>query len=139
VRVETAGGDVVVRSAGGSVAARTGGGDVTLKKVRGPVTARTSGGTISCEITSTAAAGGDLTTSGGDVTITLPANYRADLDVKVSGVEPDADAITSQFPEVTVSRRAGAISGEGKLNGGGPKLTIRSNSGTVTIRKGPAA
>jgi DUF4097 and DUF4098 domain-containing protein YvlB len=139
VRIETAGGDVVVRSAGGSVSARTGGGDVTLKKVRGPITARTSGGTISCEITSTAAAGGDLTTSGGDVTITLPANYRADLDVRVSGVEPDADAITSQFPEVAVSRRAGAISGEGKLNGGGPKLTIRSNSGTVTIRKGPAA
>jgi len=138
VRIETAGGDVVVRSAGGSVAARTGGGDVTLKKVRGPVTARTSGGTISCEITSTAAAGGDLTTSGGDVTITLPANYRADLDVKVSGVEPDADAITSQFPEVTISLRAGGVSGEGKLNGGGPKLTIRSNSGTVTIRKGPA-
>jgi len=139
VRIETAGGDVVVRSAGGSVAARTGGGDVTLKKVRGPVTARTSGGTISCEITSTAGAGGDLTTSGGDVTITLPANYRADLDVKVSGVEPDAHAIVSQFSEVTISRRPGAISGEGRLNGGGPKLTIRSNSGTVTIRKGPAA
>ena len=138
VRIETVGGDIVVRSAGGSVVARTGGGDVTLKKVRGPVTARTSGGTISCEITSTAAAGGDLTTSGGDVTITLPANYRADLDVKVSGVESDSDAITSQFPEVTVSHRPGAISGEGRLNGGGPKLTIRSNSGTVTIRKGPA-
>jgi DUF4097 and DUF4098 domain-containing protein YvlB len=138
-RLETSGGDVVVRSAAGAVIARTGSGDVTLKKVRGPVTARTSGGSITCEITSAAAAGGDLTTSGGDVTITLPANYRADLDVKVSGVEPDDDAIISQFPEVTVSRRRGAISGEGKLNGGGPKLTIRSNSGTVTIRKGPAA
>jgi DUF4097 and DUF4098 domain-containing protein YvlB len=138
-KLETSGGDVVVRSAAGAVIARTGGGDVTLKKVRGPVTARTSGGSITCEITSAAAAGGDLTTSGGDVTITLPANYRADLDVKVSGVEPDDDAIISQFPEVTVSRRRGAISGEGKLNGGGPKLTIRSNSGTVTIRKGPAA
>jgi DUF4097 and DUF4098 domain-containing protein YvlB len=138
-RLETSGGDVVVRSAGGAVSARTGGGDIVLRKVRGPVSARTSGGSITCEITSTAAAGGDLTTSGGDVTITLPANYRADLDVRVSGVEPDADAITSQFPEVTVSRRAGAISGEGKLNGGGPKLTIRSNSGTVTIRRGPGA
>lgn len=138
-RLETSGGDVVVRFAAGAVIARTGGGDVTLKKVRGPVTARTSGGTISCEITSTAAAGGDLATSGGDVTVTLPANYRADLDVRVSGVEPDADAIVSQFPDVTISRRRGSVSGEGKLNGGGPKLTIRSNSGTVTIRKGPAA
>jgi DUF4097 and DUF4098 domain-containing protein YvlB len=138
-RLETSGGDVVVRSAAGAVIARTGGGDIVLKKVRGPVTARTSGGSITCEITSTAAAGGDLTTSGGDVTVTLPANYRAELDVKVSGVEPDADAIITQFTEVTVSRRRDAIAGEGKLNGGGPKLTIRSNSGTVTIRKGPAA
>lgn len=139
VRIETAGGDIVVRSASGSVVARTGGGDVTLKKVRGPVTARTSGGTITCEITSTSAAGGDLTTSGGDVTITLPANYRSDLDVRVSGVETEADAIISQFPELTISRRQGSVSGEGKLNGGGPKLSIRSNSGTVTIRKGPAS
>ncbi len=138
-RLETSGGDVVVRSAAGAVVARTGGGDIVLKKVRGPVTARTSGGSITCEITSTAAAGGDVSTSGGDVTITLPANYRADLDVKVSSVEPDDDAIVSQFPEVAVSRRRGATSGEGKLNGGGPKLTIRSSSGTVTIRKGPAA
>jgi DUF4097 and DUF4098 domain-containing protein YvlB len=138
-RLETSGGDVVVRSAAGAVIARTGGGDIVLKKVRGPVTARTSGGSITCEITSTVAAGGDVSTSGGDVTITLPANYRADLDVRVSSVEPDDDAIISQFPEVTVSRRRGATSGEGKLNGGGPKLTIRSSSGTVTIRKGPAA
>ena len=73
------------------------------------------------------------------MTITLPANYRADVDVRVSGVDPDTDAVISQFPEITVSRRPGSISGEGKLNGGGPKLIIRSNSGTVTIRKGPAA
>jgi DUF4097 and DUF4098 domain-containing protein YvlB len=138
-RLETAGGDVVVRSAGGSVTARTGGGDITLKKVHGPVVARTSGGTISCEITSASSPGGELATSGGDVTVTLPANYRADVDVKVSGVDPDTDAVISQFPEITVSHRPGSTSGEGKLNGGGPRLTIRSNSGTVTIRKGPAA
>jgi DUF4097 and DUF4098 domain-containing protein YvlB len=138
-RLETAGGDVIVRSAGGSVTARTGGGDITLKKVHGPVVARTLGGTISCEITSASSPGGELATSGGDVTITLPANYRADVDVRVSGVDPDTDAVISQFPEITVSHRPGSISGEGKLNGGGPRLTIRSNSGTVTIRKGPAA
>ncbi len=138
-RLETSGGDLVVRSAGGAVIARTGGGDIVLKKVRGPVTARTSGGSISCEVTSTGSPGGELSTSGGDVTVTLPANYRADVEIHVTGGDVDSDAIVSQFPEVTVSRRAGSISGEGKLNGGGPKLTIRSNSGTVTIRKGPAA
>jgi DUF4097 and DUF4098 domain-containing protein YvlB len=138
-RLETAGGDVVVRSAGGSVTARTGGGDITLKKVHGPVVARTSGGTIVCEISSAAAPGGELMTSGGDVTITLPSNYRADIDVRVSGTEMEADAISSQFPDVVVTRRPGSVSGEGKLNGGGPKLIIRSTSGSVSVRKGPAA
>lgn len=138
-RLETAGGDVVVRSVGGSVTARTGGGDITLKKVHGPVVARTSGGTIVCEISSTAAPGGELVTSGGDVMVTLPSNYRADIDVRVSGAEMEADAISSQFPDVVVTRRPGSISGEGKLNGGGPKLIIRSTSGSVSVRKGPAA
>jgi DUF4097 and DUF4098 domain-containing protein YvlB len=138
-RLETSGGDVVVRSAGGSVSARTGGGDIVLKKVRGPVTARTSGGSITCEIAGTAGPGGDLSTSGGDITVTLPANYKADLEIHVAGGEPDADSIVSQFPGVSVSRRSGQVVGEGKLNGGGPKLLIRSSSGIVTIKRGPAA
>jgi len=138
-RLETSGGDVVVHSAGGSVTARTGGGDITLRKAHGPVVARTSGGTIVCAISSTAGPGGELVTSGGDVIVTLPSNYRADIDVRVSGAEVEPDAISSQFPEIVVTRRPGSISGEGRLNGGGPKLIIRSTSGSVSVRKGPAA
>ena len=137
-RLETSGGDVVVRSAGGSVNARTGGGDIVLKKVRGPVTARTSGGSITCEISGTAGPGGELSTSGGDVTVTLPANYRADVEIHVTGDEVDSDSIVSQFPGISVSKRTGQLLGEARLNGGGPKLVIRSSSGVVTIRKGPA-
>jgi len=137
-RLETSGGDVVVRSAGGAVVARTGGGDVVLKKVHGPVTARTSGGSITCEITSAGGAAGELTTSGGDVTVTLPANVRADVEIHVTGGEVDADAIASQFPEISVALRSGHLLGEGRLNGGGAKLVIRSTSGVVTVKKGPA-
>ncbi len=71
--------------------------------------------------------------------MTLPANYKADLEVHVTGGDPESDAIVSQFPEVSISKRSGNLSGEGRLNGGGPKLVIRSTSGVVTIRKGPAA
>jgi DUF4097 and DUF4098 domain-containing protein YvlB len=138
-RLETSGGDVVVRAAGGAVTARTGGGDIVLRKVRGPVTARTSGGSITCEITGTGGPGGDLSTSGGDVTVTLPANYKADVDIHVTGIDVDSDSIVSQFSELSVSRRSGHLTGEGKLNGGGPKLVIRSTGGVVTIKKGPAA
>jgi DUF4097 and DUF4098 domain-containing protein YvlB len=138
-RLETSGGDVVVRSAGGAVTARTGGGDVVLHKVRGPVSAKTSGGSITCELTGPGTAGGDLVTSGGDVSVTLPANTKADVEIFISGGDLESDAIATDFPEIAVSRRSGQITGQGKLNGGGPKLVIRSSSGTVTIRKGPAA
>jgi hypothetical protein len=121
------------------VTARTGGGDVVLKKVRGPVTARTSGGSITCEITSAAGAAGELSTSGGDVTVTLPANYKADVEIHVTGGEVDPDSIASQFPEISVARRSGHVLGEGRLNGGGAKLVIRSTSGVVTVKKGPPA
>ena len=136
-RLETSGGDVVVHAAGGAVQARTGGGDVVLRKVRGPVTARTSGGSITCEITGPSA-GGELTTSGGDVTVTLPANVKADVEIHVSGGEADVDSIVSQFPEIAISRRSGHVLGEARLGGGGPKLVIRSTAGVVTVRKGPA-
>ena len=53
-------------------------------------------------------------------------------------VDLDSDSISAQFPEIAISRRSGHIVGEGKINGGGPKLMIRSSSGVVTIRKGRA-
>ena len=41
--------------------------------------------------------------------------------------------------DVNPGKRRGSQSAQGKLNGGGPKVTIRTTSGTVTIRKGPGA
>lgn len=137
-RLETSGGDVTLKSAGGPVIARTGAGDITLRKVKGAVRASTSGGSISCEIVGLDRAGAELSTSGGDVTLTLPANAKADVEVRASGVDAEGDYVVSQFPEISVSRRRGSQTGEGKLNGGGPKVTIRVTSGTVTLKKGPA-
>lgn len=138
-RLETSGGDVTLKSAGGPVTARTGGGDITLRKVKGPVKASTSGGSISCEIVGLDRAGAELSTSGGDVTLTLPANAKADVEVRATGVDAEGEYVVSQFPEISVSRRPGSQTGEGKLNGGGPRVVIRVTSGTVILKKGPAA
>ncbi len=138
-RLETTGGDVVVKSCGGAVAARTTAGDITLRRIRGPVVAQTSGGSVFCEIVSAVRPGVELTTGGGDVTLVLPANYRGDLDVRVSGVDTEDDYIVSQFPEVAVVKRETFQRAEGKLGGGGPKIAIRTSAGLVRIRKGPPA
>jgi DUF4097 and DUF4098 domain-containing protein YvlB len=138
-RLSTSGGDIVVKAAGGSVTARTSAGDITLRRVRGPVVAETSGGTVVCEIVSVEKPGVEVATGGGDVTLILPANYRGDLDIRVTGVDAEGDYILSQFPEIAVVKREGTQRAEGKLGGGGPKITVRTAAGVVRIRKGPAA
>lgn len=138
-RLSTSGGDIVVKAAGGAITARTSAGDITLRRVRGPVVAQTSGGTVVCEIVSVEKPGVEVATGGGDVTLILPANYRGDLDIRVTGVDAEGDYILSQFPEIAVVKREGTQRAEGKLGGGGPKITVRTAAGVVRIRKGPAA
>lgn len=138
-RLETTGGDVVVKSGGGAVTARTTAGDITLRRIRGPVVAQTSGGSVLCEIVSIVRPGVEVTTGGGDVTLVLPANYRGDVDVRVTGVDSDEDYIVSQFPEVAVVKRETLQRAEGKLGGGGPRIAVRTAAGVVRIRKGPAS
>jgi DUF4097 and DUF4098 domain-containing protein YvlB len=145
-RLETAGGDIVLGSCTGSVIAKTGGGDIHLHGIRGSVRAETSGGSVGCQIVSPdlPAAGLSLATTGGDVTLALPADTRADVEIRVSGVDSDGDYIISEFPEVTVVRKSGGRSygvqtATGKLNGGGPRVLIRATSGTVRLKKAPPA
>lgn len=136
-RLETKGGDVTIRSCGGSVTARTGGGDIHLSRLKGAVRAETAGGTVDAEILVTEPRGAsELSSHGGDVNLKIPANFRGDVDVQVTGVDSEGDFILSDFPELAITRRSGSQSASGKLNGGGAKLQIRCISGTVTIRKG---
>jgi hypothetical protein len=141
-KLETMGGDVGLESCGGSVIAKTGGGDLRLKKVRGSVNASAGGGDVYCEIVGRETPEGVSITSGsGDVTLVLPANFRANVEIQVNGVDEDTDAIVSAFPEIAISRRPMAMqaSAKGQLNGGGPRVAIRISSGTVRLKKGPPA
>jgi DUF4097 and DUF4098 domain-containing protein YvlB len=140
VSLETTGGDIRADAVGGSAGARTGGGDIVLPSVKGGVEAVTSGGDVSVGIASREARGGVLIrNSGGDVTLTLPADFRGDVDLQVH--EPgDEDAlIRSDFPEVTLTRQHGRQRAAGVLNGGGPSVVVETHSGSIRLRKGPAA
>ncbi len=120
-RLETTGGDIILKSGAAGVTARTGGGDVTLHAVHGPVAVRTSGGSVLCEIAGTDRPSVEIASSGGDVTLVLPANARGDVEVSVAGVESDGDYIDSQFPDLSISKKGGRQTATGKLNGGGPQ------------------
>lgn len=140
VSAETSGGDIRIDRIVGSADAHTGGGDVILPAVGGGVRIETGGGEVRVGLLSREARGGiTIRNAGGDVTLTLPANFRGEIDLTASDAEPDETAIRSDFPEISVTRRAGSQQATGTLNGGGPRVTVRTSSGSIRVRKGPAA
>jgi hypothetical protein len=136
------GGDVDLKSCGGSVTAKTGGVDLRLHHVRGSLHASSGGGDVSCDIVGRETPDGVTISSGaGDVTLVLPSNYKANLEIQVSGLDEETEGIISEFPDLTISRRSHSSreTATGALNGGGPKVVIRISSGTVHLKKGPPA
>jgi DUF4097 and DUF4098 domain-containing protein YvlB len=138
--VETSGGDIRVDRVGGSAGARTGGGDIVLPSVRGGLEAQTGGGDVRVGILSREVKGGvTIRDSGGDVTLTLPADFRGEVELQVQDADPTETLIRSDFGEIAVTRQHGSQRAAGTLNGGGPKVLVRTQSGSIRLLKGPPA
>lgn len=131
---QTSGGDVRIESVRGALEARTGGGDVIVPSVGGAADVETGGGDVRLGLTARRASV-TVKNAGGDVTLTLPADFRGDFELQVSGAWPDQSAIRSDFPEISVTKRAGSQQASGSVNGGGAKVVVKTSSGTIRIRK----
>ncbi len=137
--VDTSGGDVRIERIGGSADVKTGGGDIILPAVVGAVQARSGGGDVRVTVLSREPRGGVVVrNAGGDVTLTLPGDVRAELDLDVTDCGDSEDMfIRSDFPEISVLRRSDSARASGTINGGGPRVSVHTSSGTIRIRKGP--
>ena len=136
---DTAGGDVRAMRVGGSLDAKTAGGDIVVPAVGGGVRAVTAGGDIRIGVTSREIPGGiTIHNSGGDVTLRIPADAKADVELIVAGADDEDTAIRSDFPDLTFSRRPGVQRATGKLNGGGEKIVVRTSSGSIRLQKTPS-
>jgi len=80
----------------------------------------------------------DLETGAGDITVYLASdvavNVRATVDMG------SGHRITSEMPEIRVSSEGDhwgpkTLTAEGKLNGGGPTLKVRTSSGDICFRR----
>ena len=139
-RVETSGGDIRLGRVGGSLKARTGGGDIVVPLVGGAITAETAGGDVRLAVGSRQLREGvSIVSGGGDVTLTLPADFRGNVDRTVNGADLSERAIRSDFPEIAISRRDNSARGTGALNGGGSTVKVQTSSGAIHLRRGPAA
>ena len=139
-KVETSGGDIRIERVDGWLQARTAGGDIVVPLVGGSVRAETAGGDVRIAIAARSPREGIvIVNGGGDVALMLPADFKGDLDLTVTEADPSEPAVRSEFPEISISRKDGTVRATGAVNGGGEKVKIQTSSGTIRLRRGPAA
>jgi len=129
IQARTSGGSIEVHHAGADLYARTSGGGIAIDEALGAVDAQTSGGSIRARIAQQPRGDSRLSTSGGSITISVAPAVAVDLDAHTSGGEVDTEV------PVTLLGRQSDSSLEGKINGGGPKLVLRSSGGGIRLRK----
>ena len=130
VKLTTSGGDIRVDRAGGEAQLSTSGGDIVIKSVRDRLTASTSGGDIHASIEGGLKGDCKLSTSGGEVVVSVDKNAAFDLDSHTSGGDVDAAGITITIEKGGLRKSYLA----GKVNGGGPLLSLGSSGGDIRIR-----
>ncbi len=139
VTAETGGGSIRLSGATGMVKAETGGGNLVLSHLSGPVSAETGAGGITADFVGSLKGDSLLETNSGDITVWVPSNVAMTIRAAVEmGMQ---DAIRSDFSEIHVTRNGGEygpseVDAEGKINGGGALLKIRTSMGHIDIRRG---
>lgn len=128
VEAKTSGGSITLARTGGDVVARTSGGGITIEDALGKVDAHTSGGTIRATMSRQPNADSSLKTSGGSVIVSLAPSIAVDLDAQSSG-----GGVSADIP-ITVQGTQDDDSVRGRINGGGPKLTLRSSGGGIRVK-----
>lgn len=128
VEAKTSGGSIKLARVGGEVVARTSGGGIRIEDASGTVDASTSGGSIHAHISRQPSGDSKLSTSGGGVVVTLAPSIAVDLDAHSSG-----GGVSSDVP-VTIRGTHDDNSLKGQINGGGPRLVLRSSGGGVRVK-----
>ena len=136
--IETGAGSIRLASAKGRVQAQTGGGSIQLDGATS-VQAETSAGGIIVKLLAGADRGSNssLETSAGDITVYLANDLAISIRAEIESA--NGHTIRSDFSDIHVSSEGGpwekTVTAEGQLNGGGPVLKVRTNSGSVNFRR----
>ena len=111
------------------------GGNIDVGDARGAVAAHGSSGHIHINFSNVPKSESRLEVAGGGIKVGLPKNAALDVDARASGGK-----VSSDMPVATLASGRTGNHGvlEGKLNGGGPALVLRSSSGDIRITKSPA-
>ncbi len=133
VYAKTSGGKIDIERAGGSVSATTSGGGIDIGEAGGAVQAKTSGGSIRAALAAQPEGESSFRTSGGSVTVHLDPELALDVEARTSGgrvrVDDDLALIAEDDTHDGKPRRRV----QGRLNGGGPALVVRTSGGSINL------
>ncbi len=152
--LKTMGGDVSINKAGKFVNAETMGGDIDIKSVDGWVKAKTMGGDVEVNVVGNGNVSDKdvtLTSMGGDVVLTVPANMSMSVDIEIAytknnswfghGKKPkiESDFSLNLDESKDWEYRHGSarkyIYGKAEINGGKNKVMIKTINGNVYLKK----
>jgi Putative adhesin len=132
LRIKSGDGRVKITNADGAIDARTSDGNLSVDGLFHALALHTSDGTLDLSLREGTKLAGASTiqSSDGSVTIRVPQNFAADLNVHTSDGHVDC-----ALPLTMDHYQSGGESHElrGKLNGGGTPLTIHTSDGNVKI------
>ena len=134
VRATTTNGEIDVAALSGKLTAQTTNGDLSAKDLAGAVDARTTNGDIRIGLASVGAGKVELTTTNGSVTLTLPETARADFSASCTNGSIDVSAVKVDVTGEQTRRRV-----EGRINGGGTPIQLRTTNGRIRVRPGAAS
>ena len=126
IEARTSGGGILADTIRGDVDADTSGGDVRLLQVDGKIRGNTSGGSVECSLVG-ANRGISVTTSGGDIRLTLPRETTANIEATTSGgnIKTDLPVTSTDWKDHHV---------RGSINGGGQQIEVRTSGGSISLR-----
>ena len=129
LEVKTSGGSIAIDRVAGDLVAHTSGGGITVHQAFGNIDAETSGGSIEAGLARQPRGDSQLKTSGGGIVLSLAPGVALDLDAHTSGGDVQTDV------PVTLLGKQSDSTLNGKVNGGGPKIVLRSSGGDIHLRK----
>ena len=127
VDVSTSGGPISIERNAGRVRAHTSGGPIAINESRGAIDASTSGGPVSATLLGQPKEDCRLSTSGGNIDVRLSRDIHMDLDAATGG-----GRVSTDFP-VTISGERNPGELRAALNGGGPRLYLRTSGGGIRV------
>lgn len=128
IEIETSGGNIKGRQFSGNLKVSTSGGDISLSGMDSKILGSTSGGDIVLDYKGKNQ-GIELTTLGGDIIVTLPADFDASADLSALGGNVKCDFKGNNAVKISSSKF------EADINNGGNPLKLKTSGGEIVVKK----